>query len=168
MRLDDDNRDPRIEATAGSAGRDARDFPHGSLTNTIIAAAFQVHNVFGAGFLEAVYTNALTVELRSRRVPVERDVAFAVMYRGTSVGRYVADLVVDQLVIVETKAAKAIDAAHRAQVLNYLRVSGLEVGLVVNFGTSVQFKRVVLTSRHGKSRDHLDTDNSNNNDNNNS
>ena len=85
------------------------------------------------------------------------------MYRGTSVGRYVADLVVDQRVIVETKAAKAIDAAHRAQVLNYLRVSGVEVGLVVNFGTSVQFKRVVLTSRRGTHRDHFDTNKGNGN-----
>jgi GxxExxY protein len=163
MGLRDDDQGPRIEAPADSPGRDARDFPHGSLTNTIIAAAFQVHNFAGAGFLEAVYANALSVELRSRGVPVERDVPFAVMYRGTSVGRYVADLVVDQRVIVETKAAKAIDAAHRAQVLNYLRVSGVEVGLVVNFGTSVQFKRVVLTSRHGTHRDHFDTNKGNGN-----
>ena len=69
------------------------------------------------------------------------------MYRGTSVGRYVADLVVDQTVIVETKVAKAIDPVHRAQLLNYLRASGLEVGLVANFGSSVQFKRVVWTRR---------------------
>ena len=86
-------------------------------------------------------------------MPVERNVPFEVMYRGVSVGRYVADLVVDQKVIVETKVAKAIDAVHRAQVLNYLRASGLEVGLVVNFGSSVQFKRVVSTRRPPK---HLD------------
>ena len=63
------------------------------------------------------------------------------------VGRYVADLIVESKVVVETKVAKAIDAAHRAQILNYLRASGLEVGLVLNFGTSAQFKRVVCTSR---------------------
>jgi len=119
--------------------------PHGNLTNLIIGAGFEVHNVLGGGFLEAVYANALTVELRHRGVPVDRNVAFAVVYRGCSVGRYVADLVVNQKVIVETKVAKAIDLAHRAQVSNYLRASGLEVGLVMNFGSSVQFKRVVAS-----------------------
>ena len=68
-------------------------------------------------------------------MPVDRNVSFEVMYRGQSVGRYVADLVVDQKVIVETKAAKAIDPIHRAQLANYLRASGLEVGLVANLET---------------------------------
>jgi len=76
---------------------------------------FEVHNVFGPGFLESVYVNALTVELRLRGVLLERNVPFEVMYRGTTVGRYVADLVVDHQVIVETKVAKAIDPVHRAQ-----------------------------------------------------
>jgi len=93
-----------------------------------------------------VYTNALTVELRHRGVSVERNVVFEVVYRGVPVGRYVADLVVDRKVIVESKVAKAIDPGHRAQVSNYLRASGLEVGLVMNFGSSVQFKRVVASS----------------------
>jgi len=127
-------------------GPDWGHLPHGHLTNLIIGAGFAVHNMLGAGFLEAVYTNALTLELRHRGVPVERNVAFAVVYRGCSVGRYVADLVVDKKVIVETKVAKAIDLAHRAQVSNYLRASGLEVGLVINFGSSVQFKRVVASA----------------------
>jgi len=94
-----------------------------------------------------VYANALTVELRRRGVAVDRNVAFEVVYRGVSVGRYVADFVVDRRVIVETKVAKAIDPVHRAQVSNYLRASGLEVGLVLNFGSSVQFKRVVASPR---------------------
>ena len=112
-----------------------------------IGAGFEVHNVLGAGFFEAVYANALTVELRRRGVAVDRNVAFEVVYRGVSVGRYVADFVVDRRVIVETKVAKAIDPVHRAQVSNYLRASGLEVGLVLNFGSSVQFKRVVASPR---------------------
>src|SRR4029453_10603261 len=77
-------------------GPDWGHLPHGHLTNLIIGAGFAVHNVLGAGFLEAVYANALTVELRHRGVPVARNVAFAVVYRGCSVGRYVADLLVDE------------------------------------------------------------------------
>ena len=142
---DDSASEPAAPAVARRDGPDWGHLPHGNLTNQIIGAGFEVHNVLGAGFLEAVYANALTVELRHRGVSVDRNVAFAVVYRGCSVGRYVADLVVDQKVIVETKVAKAIDLAHRAQVSNYLRASGLEVGLVMNFGSSVQFKRVVAS-----------------------
>ena len=128
------------------------DFPHGKLTNAIIGAAFEVHNVLGVGFLESNYVNALGIELRLRGIPVERNVPFEVVYRGVVVGRYIADFVVDRKVIVETKVAKGIDAAHRAQVLNYLRASGLEVGLILNFSTSVQFKRVVATSGFTKEK----------------
>ena len=146
-----DTRDDTIsEVAATSAPRGGSDWghlPQSDLTNLIIGAGFEVHNVLGAGFLEAVYANALTVELRRRGVAVDRNVAFEVVYRGVSVGRYVADFVVDRRVIVETKVAKAIDPVHRAQVSNYLRASGLEVGLVLNFGSSVQFKRVVASPR---------------------
>jgi GxxExxY protein len=139
-----------VEEDSPGGGPDWGDFPHGKLTNAIIGSMFEVHNVLGAGFLESNYANALAIELRLRGIPVERNVPFNVMYRGVVVGRYVADLVVDQKVIVETKVAKAIDPAHRAQLLNYLRASGLEVGLVLNFSTSAQFKRVVATSSQYK------------------
>jgi len=142
-----DSRGGSVDNVPPSGGPGWGHLPHGQLTNAIIGAMFEVHNVLGSGFLERIYANALTIELQNRGVPVERNVPFEVMYRGMSVGRYVADLVVDQKVIVETKAAKAIDPVHRAQLLNYLRASGLEVGLVANFGTSVQFKRVVWTWR---------------------
>jgi len=143
----DDTASEPAAAVTHRGGPDWGHLPHGNLTNLIIGAGFEVHNVLGAGFLEAVYTNALTIELGHRGVPVERNVVFEVVYRGASVGRYVADLVVDRKVIVETKVAKAIDPVHRAQVSNYLRASGLEVGLVMNFGSSVQFKRVVAAPR---------------------
>jgi len=142
-----DSRGGSVDNAPPGSGPGWGHLPHGQLTNAIIGAMFEVHNVLGSGFLESIYANALTIELQNRGVPVERNVPFEVMYRGMSVGRYVADLVVDQRVIVETKAAKAIDPVHRAQLLNYLRASGLEVGLVANFGTSVQFKRVVWTWR---------------------
>jgi len=119
---------------------------HSETTNEIIQATYFVHDSLGAGFLESVYVHALVVELQARGLLVQRHVAFEVTYRGVRVGRYVADLVVDGKVVVEVKVAKNIDTAHRAQLLNYLRASGLEVGLVLNFGTSAQFKRVVSTS----------------------
>ncbi len=156
-----DTRGGPVEDVPPGAGPNWGHLPHGQLTNAIIGAMFEVHNVLGPGFLEGVYANALAVELRRRGVPVERNVPFEVMYRGISVGRYVADLVVDQKVIVETKVAKAIDPVHRAQLLNYLRASGLEVGLVANFGSSVQFKRVVWTRRPGQHQ-HLGEDESGN------
>ena len=112
---DDTPREPAAPAVPCGGGPDWGHLPHGNLTNLIIGAGFEVHNVLGAGFLEAVYANALTVELQHRGVPVDRNVAFAIAYRGCSVGRYVADHVVDQKVIVETKVAKAIDPVHRAR-----------------------------------------------------
>ena len=122
---------------------------HSDVTNEIINAMYSVHDSLGFGFLESVYAHALVVELRRRGLRVDRNVPFEIVYRGVPVGRYVADLIVESKVVVETKVAKAIDAMHRAQILNYLRASGLEVGLVLNFGTSAQFKRVVCTSRRG-------------------
>jgi GxxExxY protein len=152
----DTHNDTACESPAAAvprrSGTDWGHLPHGHLTNLIIGAAFEVHNTLGAGFLEAVYANALTVELRHRGVSVERNIAFDVVYRAVSVGRYVADFVVDRKVIVETKVAKAIDPVHRAQVSNYLRASDLEVGLVINFGTSVQFKRVVASPHRTNER----------------
>ena len=147
-----DAHDGPVEEGAPGSGPSWGHLPHGRLTNAIIGAMFEVYNVLGRGFLESVYANALTVELRQRGVPVDRNVSFEMMYRGASVGRYVADLVVDQTVIVETKVAKTIEPVHRAQLLNYLRASGLEVGLVANFGSSMQFKRVVWTRRADQHR----------------
>ena len=147
MRNNDHKVEPSVESTGGrKRGDDGHALPHGKLTDAIIGAMFRVHTGLGSGFLESVYANALAVELRRRGIPVERNVPFQVRCDGVVVGRYVADLVVDRRVVVETKVAKTIDAAHRAQVRNYLRASGLEVGLVLNFGASAQFKRVVCTA----------------------
>ena len=146
MRFNEDGVHPGVEAAVGrNAGERAHSLPHGKLTEAVIGAMFRVHTRLGAGLLESVYANALAVALRRHGIPVERNVPFQVFYAGVVVGRYVADLVVDQKGVVETKVAKTIDAAHRAQVRNYLRASGLDVGLVLNFGTSAQFKRVVCT-----------------------
>ncbi len=115
------------------------------LTQVIIGAAFEVANVMGRGFLEAVYRKALTHELRSRGVAVREEIEFKIDYKGANVGRYVADMIVADRIIVEIKAVDSIASAHIGQTLNYLRASGLQKGLVLNFGSSrLGFKRVAL------------------------
>jgi GxxExxY protein len=123
----------------------AANFPHAEPTNAIIGAMFDVHNELGFGFLESVYVNALVVALRERGLRVDRNVSYEVYYHAVRVGRYVADLVVEGTVLVEAKVARSIDTTHRAKTLNYLQASKLEVGLILDFGTSAQFKRVVRT-----------------------
>ncbi|CAA7614729.1 conserved hypothetical protein [Magnetospirillum sp. LM-5] len=115
------------------------------LTAAVLAAAFEVSNQLGHGFLEAVYQRALLRELALRDVAVEREVAFKIRYKDAEIGTYVADLVVDRRVIVELKAVEALSPSHMGQCLNYLRASGLRVGLVLNFGRpKLEFKRLAL------------------------
>ena len=118
---------------------------HRALTQKIIGAAYEVHNTLGTGFLEKVYENALAVELRRAGVRVEQQVPLAVTYRGELVGDYVADMVVDGKVIVEAKAVSALEAVHEVQLVNYLRGTGLGVGLLINFGRSVEVRRKVFS-----------------------
>ena len=113
-----------------------RDLLHKDLTYTIIGAAMDVHRVLGCGFLEAVYEAALAIELHARGVPFRRQAPLAVAYKGQVVGEYVADLVVDDKVIVELKAVKALIPIHDAQLINYLNATPLRVGLLINFGAS--------------------------------
>ena len=123
---------------ANSAGKDP-------LTQAIIGAAFEVANVMGKGFLEAVYRKALTHELRSHGITVREEIEFKIDYKGANVGRYIADMIVADRIIVEIKAVECIVPAHIGQTLNYLRASGLQNGLVLNFGSSrLGFKRVAL------------------------
>ena len=103
------------------------------LTRQIIAAAFDVSNTLGCGFLEKVYENALVVELRRRGLRVTQQLPIHVVYRNETVGQYVADLVVENAVLVEVKATLENDPVHVAQTLNYLRATRLPVGLLINF-----------------------------------
>ncbi|MCK8600216.1 GxxExxY protein [Desulfoferrobacter suflitae] len=114
------------------------------LTREIIRAAFVVSNTLGAGFLEKVYENALAHELRTSGLQVKQQSPIAVYYDGIMVGDYYADLVVEGKIIIELKAAKGIEDLHLAQCINYLKATGLKVGLILNFGRpKVQIKRVV-------------------------
>jgi len=114
------------------------------LTGEIIRCAFAVSNELGAGFLEKVYENALAHELRKNGLGVEQQKGIQVRYDGVVVGEYAADLVVDGRVIVELKAVKAFDNVHFAQCLNYLKATGMEVCLLINFGLpKIEIKRFV-------------------------
>jgi GxxExxY protein len=116
---------------------------HGRLTEVILGAFYAVHTELGHGFLEAVYSNALVVLLRTAGMTVEREVSFEIVFHKHLIGTYRADLVVESRIIVEIKATRAILPVFRAQLLNYLRASTLQVGLVLNFGESTEFTRVV-------------------------
>ena len=115
------------------------------LTRMVIGAAFTVSRALGHGFLEAVYKKALRVELVAAGLTVTTEKAFPVFYRGEAVGTYIADLVVADSLIVELKTVESLGSAHSAQLLNYLKASGISAGLLVNFGKPrVEVKRIVL------------------------
>jgi GxxExxY protein len=119
-------------------------YPHQSATREIIGAAYAFHRQLGGGFLEKVYENALAIELGTRGLQVRQQAAVAVQYKGAVVGDYVCDLLVSDNVLCEVKALEALVAAHHAQLLNYLKGTGLKVGLLVNFGPKrVDIKRIV-------------------------
>ena len=120
-------------------------YPHRELTEKIIGAAFEVHRVMGTGFLKKVYETALARELSSRGVTARPQAEIAVGYKGQPVGTYFADLVVDDVVICEVKATSSLAPEHEAQLLNYLKASGIKVGLLLNFGARrLQVKRMVF------------------------
>ncbi len=122
----------------------AKKFKHSEITEKILGAAFEVHNTLGCGFLEKVYENALIEELRLRGVKVEAQKEIQVFYKNKKVGTYIADLVIEGKVIVGLKAVESISTVHMAQVLNYLKASGYEVGLILNFAkTKLEYQRFV-------------------------
>lgn len=118
------------------------------VTGQIIKAFFQVYNTLGYGFLESVYENALAHELRKLGFSVKQQQPIAVHYDNQVVGKYFADLLVDDKVLLELKSAKAIGSEHLAQLMNYLKATEIEVGLLLNFGPKASFKRRILTNDH--------------------
>ena len=117
---------------------------YADLTDKIINAAYKVHNVLGFGFLEKVYQNALAIELRKGVLAVSSEVPIKVFYDNEIVGEYVADLIVEDKVVLELKAVKDLAEIHEVQLVNYLKATGIEVGLLINFGHSVQVRRKVF------------------------
>jgi GxxExxY protein len=119
---------------------------HKELTGKILAAFYAVYNSLGYGFLEKVYENALALELRRRGLSVEQQKPICVYYQGEIVGEYFADLVVSDAVIIELKAVRTLTETYEAQLLNYLKATPYEVGLLLNFGPTAETKRKVYNN----------------------
>jgi GxxExxY protein len=138
---------PRINA-------DSRGLIHAELTEKIIGIFYEVYNELGHGFLESVYEEALSIALAERNVFFQRQIGIPVSFRGRQIGDFCADLLIDNKVIVELKAGRAIEPAWEKQLLNYLRATQIEVGLLLNFGPSAQFRRMVFENERKKIRVH--------------
>ncbi|HSO74065.1 MAG TPA: GxxExxY protein [Blastocatellia bacterium] len=126
---------------------------HENLTGQIIKAFYKVYNELGYGFLEKVYENALALELESMGLRVGRQRPIRVSYFGRQVGDYYADLIVEGLVIIELKCAEALCEAHEAQLLNYLKATDSEVGLLLNFGPKPALRRKIFTNDKKRHRE---------------
>lgn len=121
------------------------EYLHKELTDRVIGCSFKVHKELGAGFLEKVYQNALAIELKEAGIFFEQECPLNVSYRGFIVGEYVPDFIIDRKVIVELKAVSMLSSPHEVQLVNYLKATGLNIGLLINFGKSVAIKRRILT-----------------------
>ena len=117
---------------------------HEKLTEKVIGAFFEVYNELGSGFLESVYENAMMIALRGSGLQCQQQAPVNVCFRGETVGEFRADILVEKVLILELQCAKAIDDSHVGQTLNYMKASGTEVGLVLNFGPKAEFRRLVL------------------------
>ncbi|HEV3316205.1 MAG TPA: GxxExxY protein [Candidatus Angelobacter sp.] len=125
------------------------------LTEKIIGVYYDVYNEIGHGFLELVYSNCMQIALRDAGLEVQREVMIPVWFRNHDVGKFRADLLVQKLILIELKAVQTLDRAHEAQLMNCLRATELEVGLLLNFGCSKpQFKRIVFENANKKIRDY--------------
>jgi len=118
---------------------------HSEITATIIKAYYKVYNKLGYGFLERVYQNALVIEIRKLGLNCVMNYPIDVWYDGIKVGSYFADIIVNDSVIIENKAAEALCEEHEVQLLNYLRATNIEVGLLLNFGKKAAFRRKVFS-----------------------
>ncbi len=119
-------------------------YKYSDITSLVLKAFFNVYNELGYGFLEKVYENALVIELRGLGLEVEQQVPIKVLYGKKIVGDYFADIVVNELVILELKAIEKLNSIHEVQLVNYLKATDIEVGLLLNFGKEPQYKRRVL------------------------
>ena len=119
-------------------------FKHSELSKEIIAAAFAVHKELGYGFAEKVYKNALAIELQEMGLKCAVEFSLRVFYHGRVVGDYYADMIVNDKIIVEIKAVSNLEPIHEVQLVNYLKATGLSLGLLINFGRSVTVKRRIF------------------------
>ena len=129
---------------------------HGELTRRIIGCFYDVYNELGFGFLESVYHNALLVALEEAGLSAASRVKLPVFFRGRQVGDFEADILVERAVILELKAAEALATEHDAQLLNYLKATPVEVGLLLNFGPKPKFKRLAFDNARKRCRPQIE------------
>lgn len=122
------------------------EYLHQELTSRIIEAFYKVYNTLGFGFLEKVYENALKHELEMMNLKVEKQKPINVTYYGTRVGEYFADLIIENKVILELKAAENLVEEHELQLINYLKATEIEVGLLLNFGKKPEIRRKIFSN----------------------
>lgn len=125
-------------------------YQHSDLTEKVIKAAFAVHSTLGFGFLESVYEEALCIELDKMGLEFKSQHPIKVSYRGKQIGDFKADLIVEDKVIVELKAVETVHPKHEVQLVNYLKATQVEVGLLLNFATSLEIKRKVFSNSRRK------------------
>ncbi|HJT27806.1 MAG TPA: GxxExxY protein [Pyrinomonadaceae bacterium] len=120
------------------------DLKHGLITDQILRVFYEVYNELGHGILESVYHRSLVLALESAGLKVCSRVGIPVWFRGHQVGHFEADVLVENCVVLELKAARSLDSSHHAQLMNYLKATDIEVGLLLNFGERPEFKRVIF------------------------
>jgi GxxExxY protein len=123
------------------------------LTEKIIGIFYDVYNELGYGFLESIYEESLVIALRDAGFNVERQLAIPVWFRGHEVGRFRGDILVEQQVLLELKSARLLEGAHEAQLLHYLKSTEIEIGLLLNFGSRPQFRRLLFDNKRKKIRE---------------
>jgi GxxExxY protein len=121
------------------------------LTHLIIKGFYEVYTELGGGFLESVYENAMTLVLQQQGLQVETQKEIAVYFRGSIIGNFRADMIVEEKVLLEFKAVRCLEPVHEAQLLNYLKATTIEVGLLMNFGNEPTFKRLVYNKQQKQS-----------------
>jgi GxxExxY protein len=141
-----------IEENSPLINTDEHRYAHSELTQIIIGTFYEVYNELGYGFIESVYESALCIALRTKGLRVERQFPVPVWFRGEQIGSFFADLVVNKSVILELKAARALEPAFIAQLLNYLRATPVEVGLILNFGPRPNVRRLLFTNDRKKNQ----------------
>jgi len=124
---------------------------HEELSNKIIKAYYEVYNELGYGFLEKVYENAMVMVLKSYGISGRKQVPIKVHFRKFKVGDYFADIIVEDKIIIELKAGESLCEEHELQLMNYLRATDIELGLLFNFGVKPQFKRKIFENKYKKS-----------------
>ena len=126
---------------------DFQDFKYKELTDQIIKIFYRVYDKLGYGFLEKIYENALMIELREEKIDAVAQAPIQVHYKGQIIGEYFADILVDARIIIEIKAGKKLMDEHEAQLLNYLKATSIEVGLLLNFGPTPEIKRKAFDNK---------------------